>query len=120
MQLQIMHSGRFARTTTCETVSCIVPTVSTNTNNTVVIYFSGVYSGLDMNMTALMIRIRGDIPLIPHKHSWPCRLPPYCRLFAHTAQNRVSIIPCILEVTSSILGPEAVYNKNYRYFIQFT
>jgi len=52
-QMQMMHSGLFARTTTCGTVICTVPTVSTNTNNTTMIYFSGVYSGLDMNMTVL-------------------------------------------------------------------
>ena len=68
-------------------------------------------------MTALKIRMRGDIPLIPHKPSWPCRLPIYCRLFARTAQNRVSILLCVLEVTTTILGSEAVHNKNYRGFI---
>jgi len=63
--------------------------------------------------------MRGDIPLIPHTPSWFCRLPPYCCLFARTAQNRVSVLLYILEVTSSVLGPEAVYNKNCRGIIQF-
>jgi hypothetical protein len=91
-------------------------------------------------MTALMIRMRTDklqwgLQRSGHEHDsaydknayrytlippWPYRLPPSCRLFPRTAQNRVSILLCILEATSSILGPEAVYNKNYRGFIQFT
>ena len=100
-----------------ETMICTVPSLSTNTNNTAMLYFSGVYSGLETNMTALKTRMRAETPLIPHKPSWPCRLPLYCRLFARTAQNRVSVLLCILEVTTSILGPETLHNKNYRGFI---
>jgi hypothetical protein len=41
-----------------------MPSVSVSTNNTAMSHLSGVYSGLDVNMTTLKIRMHGDIPLV--------------------------------------------------------